>query len=593
MRNLGKGSFGKVKLALHSQTSEDVAIKILEKSMIKKDEDMTRIRREIDILSKVRHPYVVQLYEVVETPNYFFFVMEFAEHGELSDYIERKQRLSEEESAKYFKQIIITIKYLHSIGCAHRDIKPSNILIDWRYDAKLIDFGLGNQYVDNEKLKTSCGSPCYAAPEIVAGEQYDPLMVDVWSSGITLFAMLCGFLPFDEESKTVLYDKILACKFPIPKYLSTNALDLIKRILVRDPANRLTVDEILNHPWLKIASQVKEPQPFTLDKDILNLVCRKIGASPQSLATALLANEHNDATTVYYLLKRKKDKGEQISDLSRPDTLAPPPVPAATFRPITYKKIASVIKKSMPEGVKKKRLMKVKDITLEIKEKIRFTPSRERKRKSSQASNSSFYHGLSRVSREKSFSRDRADMSLNQQFNQTRKSKARETSTSKDRSVGAGGTKALLHKMLKKMAQVQIPNSRKPSTSLSKSHESNRNTSANNSTYQTTYKSKKLKPAHNEYLTITPTSNFGNLRISLDLANCAPRSAKNSRPPRALHLTPSYTPKHETHSFIFPSSTKATLSLSKKSSQAPSHALLAQYNIPKGIPLKVINKCGG
>lgn len=166
MRTLGKGSFGKVKLAIHTQSGEKVAIKILEKNMIKKDEDLMRIRREIDILSKVRHQNIIQLYEVVETENYFFFIMEYAEEGELSEYIESRGRLSEEEACKFFQQLIQAIRYFHKLGCAHRDIKPSNILVDWKGSIKLIDFGLGNLYSYEEKLKTACGSPCYAAPEV-------------------------------------------------------------------------------------------------------------------------------------------------------------------------------------------------------------------------------------------------------------------------------------------------------------------------------------------------------------------------------------------------------------------------------------------
>lgn len=171
MRTLGKGSFGKVKLALHTPSGEKIAIKILEKEMIKKDEDLMRIRREIKILSQARHPNIIQLYEVIETNKYFFFLMEFAEQGELAEYIESRNKLSEEESAKFFIQLVSAVQYLHKLGCAHRDVKPSNILVDWKGDLKLIDFGLGNEYEADERLKTACGSPCYAAPEVRAVKQ--------------------------------------------------------------------------------------------------------------------------------------------------------------------------------------------------------------------------------------------------------------------------------------------------------------------------------------------------------------------------------------------------------------------------------------
>lgn len=166
-------------------------------------------------------------------------------------------RLSEEESCKFFVQLIGAVGYLHSIGCAHRDVKPSNILLDRKLNIKVIDFGLGNLYDEKQKLNTACGSPCYAAPEIISGESYDPMKVDIWSSGITLYAMLCGSLPFDEESKSVLYDKILACKFNIPKHVSAQASDLLRKMLIRDPLKRPHVDEILRHPWVQMHNSNK------------------------------------------------------------------------------------------------------------------------------------------------------------------------------------------------------------------------------------------------------------------------------------------------------------------------------------------------
>lgn len=155
--------------------------------------------------------------------------------------------------------MISAINYLHKLGCAHRDVKPSNILIDYKSDIKLIDFGLGNLYDENEKLKTACGSPCYAAPEIISGEAYDPITIDIWSSGITLYAMLCGHLPFDDESKSVLYDKILSCQYKLPKYLSPLAADLLTKILVRKVSDRYTIDQIRQHPWF----QLNQPSSYS------------------------------------------------------------------------------------------------------------------------------------------------------------------------------------------------------------------------------------------------------------------------------------------------------------------------------------------
>lgn len=125
-------------------------------------------------------------------------------------------------------------------------------MVDWKYNIKVIDFGLGNTYEENEKLKTACGSPCYAAPEIISGQVYDPMSIDIWSCGITLYTMVCGCLPFDEESKTALYDKILSCKFHLSRSLSPEVTDLIKKILVKDVSKRPSIQEILKHPWMKM-----------------------------------------------------------------------------------------------------------------------------------------------------------------------------------------------------------------------------------------------------------------------------------------------------------------------------------------------------
>jgi 5'-AMP-activated protein kinase, catalytic alpha subunit len=138
----------------------------------------------------------------------------------------------------------MAIEYLAANGISHRDIKPENILLDANKDIKLIDFGLGKPYSQGELIKTACGSPCYAAPEMVARKYYRGEQVDIWSSGITLFAMLCGYLPFDDEDISVLYSKILKGEFEVPSYLSSEATDLLRNILVTDPQRRITFAEL-------------------------------------------------------------------------------------------------------------------------------------------------------------------------------------------------------------------------------------------------------------------------------------------------------------------------------------------------------------
>lgn len=136
--------------------------------------------------------------------------MEYMENGELFDYIVKNKRLKEDEACKLFHQLIDGIQHIHKIGVVHRDLKPENILLDYKNNLRIVDFGLSNTYKKNEKLKTACGSPCYAAPEMLKGQAYEGLGVDIWSAGVILFAMVCGYLPFEDNSNhTELYRKIM------------------------------------------------------------------------------------------------------------------------------------------------------------------------------------------------------------------------------------------------------------------------------------------------------------------------------------------------------------------------------------------------
>ena len=205
MRDLGEGTFGKVKLGIHVRTKKKVAIKILEAKIIAKMSDTSRVAREIKILKEVKHRNIIQLYKIIETSYAIYMIMEYAEGGELFDYIVSKGRLGEKEAAFFYYQLIQGIEFLHTrFKIAHRDLKPENLLLDKDCKTiKIVDFGLSNIYKDSSGaeilLATPCGSPCYAAPEMVENSKYKGYTVDVWSSGITLFAMICGYLPFEEN----------------------------------------------------------------------------------------------------------------------------------------------------------------------------------------------------------------------------------------------------------------------------------------------------------------------------------------------------------------------------------------------------------
>jgi serine/threonine protein kinase len=202
LKTIGIGTFAKVKLAVHTQTQHQVALKI-----ISKNRTDVRLKREVQYLTLLRHPHIIKLYEVISTQSDFILVMEYAGH-ELFDYIIERGRILEPEARRLFQQIISAIEHCHRHNIVHRDLKPENLLMDENFNIKIADFGLSNLMSDGDFLKTSCGSPNYAAPEVISGRLYSGEEIDVWSCGIILYVMLCGRLPFEDDHIPTLFKKI-------------------------------------------------------------------------------------------------------------------------------------------------------------------------------------------------------------------------------------------------------------------------------------------------------------------------------------------------------------------------------------------------
>ena len=253
-KTLGKGTFGKVKIAYNSENKDEkYACKILKKSNIKNNNDLLRVNREMKILSTIDHPNVIKTYEIITTEDCEYLLMEYCPKGELFNYIVENQNLTEERSAFFYYQLINGIDYLHRKGICHRDLKPENLLLTNDLQLKIIDFGLSN-FTTGDLLETPCGSPCYASPEMVMGYSYDGRLIDIWSTGIILYAMLCGYLPFEEgendKNNELLFENIEKCDIEYPDELQgEDALDLMKKILVKSPVVRLRIDEIKKHKF--------------------------------------------------------------------------------------------------------------------------------------------------------------------------------------------------------------------------------------------------------------------------------------------------------------------------------------------------------
>ena len=324
-KKLGDGNFSTVKLATHSLTGEQVAIKILEKTRIANKEDKERINREIEIMKKVKHFNIVKLYHVVENKLTIYLIQEHIPGKDFMEYLNKKGKLKEVEACKFYHQIISGLEYIHQCGIAHRDFKPENIIItNDNTILKIIDFGLGNLYKNNQLLRTSCGSPCYAPPEMINEQSYNAALSDIWSSGIILYLMLCGKLPFYHEQNEIMYKQILSGKFEIPNYLSDNAKDILKKIIEIDPKKRINFEQIKAHPWFNLIDKNEfmhkginiNEDIIPMDEEIVQNMEKK-GFNKMEVRYSILKNFHNKVTTVYdLLLKKKIESGKKsIADL--------------------------------------------------------------------------------------------------------------------------------------------------------------------------------------------------------------------------------------------------------------------------------------
>ncbi len=223
------------------------------------------IEREIIIMKLLNHKNVMKLYDVWENDTDLFLIMEYIEGGELFDYLVSKGLLHEREAVEFFKQLISAVNYCHSFNICHRDLKPENILFDSNHQLKIADFGMAALENKNKLLETSCGSPHYAAPEIISGLNYHGKPTDIWSCGVILYALLSGKLPFDDQNISNLLKKVQSGNFEIPSFFSIEAKDLILKMLQINPLKRIKVDEILNHPLLlKYYPNLSKEYPISL-----------------------------------------------------------------------------------------------------------------------------------------------------------------------------------------------------------------------------------------------------------------------------------------------------------------------------------------
>lgn len=287
-KTIGAGSMGKVKLAKNNATGEQVAVKIVPRQSTDQhhsqaDRDRAdhskeiRTAREGAIVSLLNHPYICGMRDVVRTNYHWYMLFEYVNGGQMLDYIISHGRLKEKQARKFARQIASALDYCHRNSIVHRDLKIENILISKTGDIKIIDFGLSNLFSPRNQLKTFCGSLYFAAPELLQAKQYTGPEVDVWSFGIVLYVLVCGKVPFDDQSMPQLHAKIKKGHVDYPPWLSAECRGLIHRMLQTDPAQRITLGEIMNHSWLTKGFNSppenylpqREPLQLPLDPEII------------------------------------------------------------------------------------------------------------------------------------------------------------------------------------------------------------------------------------------------------------------------------------------------------------------------------------
>ncbi|XP_064433478.1 serine/threonine-protein kinase SIK3 isoform X9 [Mirounga angustirostris] len=332
-RTIGKGNFAVVKRATHLVTKAKVAIKIIDKTQLD-EENLKKIFREVQIMKMLCHPHIIRLYQVMETERMIYLVTEYASGGEIFDHLVAHGRMAEKEARRKFKQIVAAVYFCHCRNIVHRDLKAENLLLDANLNIKIADFGFSNLFTPGQLLKTWCGSPPYAAPELFEGKEYDGPKVDIWSLGVVLYVLVCGALPFDGSTLQNLRARVLSGKFRIPFFMSTECEHLIRHMLVLDPNKRLSMEQICKHKWMKLGDadpnfdrliaecqQLKEERQIDpLNEDVL-LAMEDMGLDKERTLQSLRSDAYDHYSAIYSLLcdRHKRHKTLRVG--------APPSVP--------------------------------------------------------------------------------------------------------------------------------------------------------------------------------------------------------------------------------------------------------------------------
>jgi serine/threonine protein kinase len=324
---IGKGSFGVVYKSRHIPTNTIVALKAITKDNLQNEEITQNFLKEVEISRNLHHPFIAELFDFFETSSKFFMVVEYAENGSLKSYL-NNAKLNEKEARRIFIQLLSALEYLQNDKhIAHRDLKVENILLDRHNNVKLIDFGLSRFFQpENPLLKTRCGSPLYAAPEIIRGEYYNA-KCDIWSAGIILYLMIAGEFPFYGRNIQHLFNEILKSNPEYPDFFSEDLKHFLKQIFQNDTKERVSFPFIKHHKWLydlKIKSDLTSSLKLFSNCQKIDSEIKKsmisLGIDCKQLEQNLNEGKFEMETTSYLLLRKEKLK-DKVNELLSNDQL--------------------------------------------------------------------------------------------------------------------------------------------------------------------------------------------------------------------------------------------------------------------------------
>ena len=308
---ISEGEFSKVYLGISKYTNDKVAIKIINKlSFMKSPDDIILVKNEIEVLKILKHRNILTLYEIYESNKYIFIITEYLSQ-ELITILLNKKRLSESDAQMLFIQLVDAFQYMHKLQICHRDFRLEHIMLDSNNIPKIIDFGFSSFYKKGEELEEPVGSLSYACPEIIQQQKYEPELADVWSLGVTLYVMVCGYLPFSEEDDKKNNELIIAGKVEYPSEIGNICKDLLKKMLEVDQKKRINLLKISRHPWIKGCKEIKiiggyniYDMVYPIDERLVNII-KQYDIDTKKLEEDLKNNKYNNITALFKLLIKK------------------------------------------------------------------------------------------------------------------------------------------------------------------------------------------------------------------------------------------------------------------------------------------------